>query len=266
MNNPNSSEKLNNVSDVIGVLNDAVRANPIAASLIGLGAVWLFAGGSRIAAVGGAVAGATGSAGAAVGSGISSATRAVGGGISSASQAVGGAVRDMTGTVIEGVQSAAGVVRQTASSGYDAMAEGGSAAAGVAQSEAAGLSRMASRGRQAFTSAQKNLTQTLERQPLVLGGIGLAIGAAIASGFALTRTESDLIGDTATKLRGRAEDFASDAADKVRQVGTDVLETVKEEAQKQGLSTANLKDSLADVGDKLKTVAGQARDSAQQKF
>jgi hypothetical protein len=264
MNNPNSPDKLNNASDVIAVLNDAVRANPIAASLIGLGAVWLFAGGSRLAAVGGAVA--TGSAGAAVGSGISTASRAVGGGIASASQAVGGAMRDMSGTVIDRVQSAASAVRQTANSGYDAMAEGGSAAADVAQSEAAGISRMASRGRQAFTSAQKNLTQTLERQPLVLGGIGLAIGAAIASGFALTRTESDLIGDTATKLRGRAEDFASDAADKVRQVGADVLATVKDEAQKQGLSTANLKDSLADVGGKLKTAASQARDSAQQKF
>lgn len=266
MKNPNSTRQGGNASEVIASLNDAVCANPIAATLIGLGAIWLFAGGSRIAAVGGAVGGATGSAGAAVGSGITSVSRAVGGGISTASHAVGGAARDLKDTIVESTQSSAGAIRHGAEAGYDAIKQGGSAASGAATADAAGLTRMAARGTEIFGSAQKNLTQALERQPLVLGGIGLAIGAVIASAFALTQAESNLIGDTAAKLRGGAEDFAANAADTVRQVAGDVLDTVKDEAQRQGLTATDLKDSLLDVGGKIKAVAGETRDSVKQRL
>jgi hypothetical protein len=45
-------------------------------------------------------------------------------------------------------------------------------------------------GKEAFTKAQSSLTDLLERQPFVLGAVGLAIGAAVAGAFRISDVEN----------------------------------------------------------------------------
>jgi hypothetical protein len=63
-------------------------------------------------------------------------------------------------------------------------------------------------GKQAFTKAQSSLTGVLERQPLVLGAVGLGIGAAVASAFRISDIENEWVGDFSdgvkADLNGRA--------------------------------------------------------------
>ncbi len=53
-------------------------------------------------------------------------------------------------------------------------------------------------GKESFTKAQSMLADMFERQPLVLGAIGLAVGAAAAGAFRPSELENEWIGDLAT--------------------------------------------------------------------
>lgn len=252
-------------SQFVSGLKDAVRDNPIAAGLIGLGAVWFFVGGSRMAALGGVMAGATGSAGGAVGSGISSVTRAVGDQVATASEAAVDAARSLKDGIVAGAQGSNTAVRATAKPGDNAVADAGS---GTFSSEhgAADLAKLTAHGTELFGSVQKSLTKTLERQPLVLGGIGLAIGAGIASAFALTQTESELIGNAGAKVRGSVESLAAETAETARNVAGDAFKAMKEEAKQQGFTASDLQNNLQDVGERLKSVAGATRASVKRRL
>lgn len=262
----NNTPRQPDVSRFANGLNNAVRDNPIAAALIGIGAVWMFVGGAKLAAAGGAVAGATKDAGGAVGAGIASVSRAVGGQIASTASAAGGAALGIKDEMIEGVQRSGAMVRDAASAGLQSLTPAADAAAGIASHAAATAEATAGRGTELFGAWQRKLTGTLERQPLVLGGIGLAIGAGIASAFALTLAESRLIGDSAAKLRGSVESLASEAAQSAREVASEAIDAMKDEAARQGLTPPDMKSGLQDVGEKLKTVAGAVQDSVKRRL
>jgi hypothetical protein len=56
-------------------------------------------------------------------------------------------------------------------------------------------------GKEALTKAQSSLADMFERQPLVLGAIGLAIGAAVAGAFQTSELENDWIGDLSDDVK-----------------------------------------------------------------
>ena len=51
---------------------------------------------------------------------------------------------------------------------------------------------------------QQNLTDTFERQPLLLGAIGLAIGAGMAAAVPATQMETEMVGDAADRVKAQA--------------------------------------------------------------
>ena len=95
-------------------------------------------------------------------------------------------------------------------------------------------------------SAQSSITELLERQPLVLGIVGMAIGAAVAGAFRASEIENEYIGKVADDvkadlnrragavsqaLRGGSDtvvaevgDKGAEALDRVKQVGMDAAE------------------------------------------
>lgn len=217
-------------------LKDALRGNPVAAGLIGLGAIWLFVGGSRLAAVGGALAGTVGNVGSAASSGASSVAEIIGDGVSTATSAAGSAARQLR----DGLTN------------FPSPEE---------ENKSPAASRNSAQESEFFGSTQRMLSQTLERQPLVLGGIGLAIGAVIASAFAATKSEREYIGETAGQMRKTAEAFATHTLDTAGDVGHEVLRTIRAEAKNQGFTPSALSDNLDALGEKLKTVAGATQAS-----
>ncbi len=75
----------------------------------------------------------------------------------------------------------------------------------------------------------------MQGNPLVMGLAAAALGAAV--GFAVKETpqENHLMGDAHDNLLHKAQDVAQDTAQKVQQVAQKATETVKDEAQRQGL-------------------------------
>ena len=70
-------------------------------------------------------------------------------------------------------------------------------------------------------------TQMLREQPLIVAGIGLAIGAAIGAALPETETEDRLMGDYSDEMKQRARTMAAEQRDKARNVAEQVYETAK---------------------------------------
>jgi hypothetical protein len=245
-------EELDRAGPMVDRVNAAIRENPLAAGLIGAGIAWMLFGGAKgvglMANVAKGAAGMAGSAAATAGnaaaSGLSRAgSTAVAGlkEVASASGSVASIVPDMsipdTDTVVESVSNAGSAVADRINS------------AAIA-------------GRQYGAVIQSRLSENLERQPLLLGAIGLAIGAGIASTFAATAVESEMIGEHGTALREKLQGLTEDAKDRAKQV----LSDVKHEADRQGLTPDAAMSAILEIGEKVKTVAGVGRDSVAQRF
>jgi len=237
--------------DFVSGLQDAVRQNPVSAALVGMGLLWMFTGGNRLstaaaffpAVAKGAAAGAadgllrTAGVVSAAGEGVKSLGERFVDGVRDTLSEATAATGDAATRSVEGVKS---VAAQSAAQLRSTTAEIGAADYGVGQ-------------------LQQNLKQTFERQPLLLGAIGLAIGAGMASAFAATQFEKDAVGETAERVTDQLKEMATTQVDRATAAAGRTLEAMKDEAQAQGLTAAAAKEGAAAIGRKVKTVAAAAR-------
>jgi len=238
-------------SDFVSGLQDAVRQNPVSAALVGMGLLWMFTGGNRLstaaaffpAVAKGAAAGAadgllrTAGVVSAAGEGVKSLGERFVDGVRDTLSEATAATGDAATRSVEGVKS---VAAQSAAQLRSTTAEIGAADYGVGQ-------------------LQQNLKQTFERQPLLLGAIGLAIGAGMASAFAATQFEKDAVGETAERVTDQLKEMATTQVDRATAAAERTLEAIKDEAQAQGLTAAAAREGAAAIGKKVKTVAAAAR-------
>jgi hypothetical protein len=240
--------------DFVSGLQDAVRQNPVSAALIGMGVLWMFAGGSRITAAAALLSPAGRAMAAGIGAGLQTSADAAG----SATETLSGAASRAADTVRETMADVAATVGNTASQAYDS-------AKGAVTDSASGVKGNFRGGTGAAAgmagTLQENLKDTFERQPLLLGAIGLAIGAGMAAAVPRSQLETEYAGDAAEKVTAQAKEFASAQVDRVSGAAERAFEAVKDEAAAQGLTPQGIKDGAAAVGEKLKTVAKAARNS-----
>jgi len=74
-----------------------------------------------------------------------------------------------------------------------------------------------------------DLGALFERHPLLLGAIGLAIGAGIAATFPTTEVESRVVGETSEEVKKRTRSFVSGQVESARTVAAQTLEEVERE-------------------------------------
>jgi hypothetical protein len=111
-----------------------------------------------------------------------------------------------------------------------------------------------------FATAQSNIADLMERQPLVLGAIGLGVGAAMAAALPSTAVESDLLGQASADFQSRTRELAEKVTDRAADLADGVTAAVANEAQAQGLTTESLKQSASDASRKVQNVVAQSRD------
>jgi len=80
--------------------------------------------------------------------------------------------------------------------------------------------------------ARGTLEQMMDDNPLGLGAIALAAGAAIGLAAPSTSRENELMGDARDSLMDRAQSSAQEAVTKAKQVAGNVAEDVREETRK----------------------------------
>lgn len=232
-------------------LGDAVRRNPVSAAMIGMGLVWLFAGSGRRSPA----ARLARKAGVDV-DGVADSTSDVFAASRSALQSGFNRVSDQLSSVadrlpdLEEARNAAGdAVRSVRERGATTLDRVGEFGRGIPET-----------GADLFGEARERLASLFEEQPLLLGAVGVAIGAGIAASLPSTRMESELFGENADDLKAKARSFAQGEVAHAKDAAGAALHAATEEARRQGLTMDGLSAAANELGEKAKHVAEAAED------
>lgn len=160
-------------------------------------------------------------------------------------------VSDAAGKVGETVSDTAGKVGETVSNAAGAVSDTVSDVAGKAYKQ---VGNFGSQVRDVAGSAQDQYEYYMDENPLAVGAVALALGAAVGMSIPSTRFEGELMGETRDNLMQKAQDTARGTIDKVKNVAGEVTEKVKDAAADVA---QNVKDSAGDV-------AQTAQDEAQK--
>ena len=114
---------------------------------------------------------------------------------------------------------------------------------------------------------RRGFFDTLHEQPLVLGALGLAAGAAIGAALPKTEREDEWLGDSRDRLKERAKEAGWEQVERARAAAGAAYSAAREEAERQGLTLEGGKaaaESAAEaMRDKAKRVAEAATEAAQ---
>jgi fructose-1,6-bisphosphatase/inositol monophosphatase family enzyme len=223
-------------------LTVAVRENPVAAALIGGGALWLLMGNETLKRAAGSASAAAapladiGARRPHTAEKLASSPPTVPE-MDNGSSHVGETLRGAGSAASDAASDAAGTIKAR----FD---EGVSYAHETAQKTGGALP-----GKETFERAQSSLSDLLERQPLVLGAIGLAVGAAVASAFMASDLENEWIGEFSDTVKADLNVRAGAVSQSVREAS----DTLKAEIQ----------DVASESVDRLRQAGSSAADAAQ---
>jgi hypothetical protein len=240
----------------LAALQDAVRENPVPAALIGMGVVWMFMGGGNVSHFGGSGRKSLFGTAAQGAQQVTGAVRQAG---ALGAHHIGQAAQAMTEPAWQAGTAAAATLGDAASrtaarttdavsSGYQATAETASQTAETIANAAGTAARMVQETTANWGGGvQRNLADLLDRQPLMLGAIGLAIGAGIAASLPITDTEKRVMGDASASVRDEVSEKAADLTGQVKEIADAALD----EAKNQGITPKTVGETLRAVGSKI---------------
>ena len=150
------------------------------------------------------------------------------------------AVRETAGSISASAQQtkdqAADALRSRAGAMSDSLQRGASAGyeavADTARRTADTLSDSTRAVRERTLQSGNALIDFCREQPLVLAGVGLAVGAIVGALLPASETEDQLIGEASDRVKDRAQDFASEQYENAKKVGERAFEAAKDEAVK----------------------------------
>lgn len=242
----------------IEVLTAAARDNPLAAALIGGGALWLLIGNDKLKSAASSVSAATapladmGARGQRVAAstfekGYDSVREGYDSVRDRASRMQDEASRGFNEGLRHARSAASDAVSGTADTFSDRFDEGATGAREMWDR----LGRVMPR-KETLAQAQSSLSDLFERQPLVLGVVGIAIGATVAGALVKSSLEDEWVGEASDSLKAdlsaragavsqsvreasdtlKAElgDAGAEYVDRVKQAGMDAMEAAREKA------------------------------------
>jgi hypothetical protein len=227
-------------------LREAVRENPLAAALIGGGALWLLMGNERLKSAASSVSAATAPLADIGARNLRSAAPKFTNSPPTAPDMDDGSSQHVRETLRDVTSAASDAVSDTAAAIKDRFEEGSTKAR-----ENIGKLGDALPRKETFALVQSSLSNLLERQPLLLGAMGLAIGAAVAGAFQTSDLENDLMG----KLSGRVKEDLNARGDAVSQSVREASDTLK----------AEIVDMGAESLERLQETGRNAMDAARGK-
>lgn len=166
-------------------------------------------------------------------------------------------VTDAAGKVGETVSGAASKVGESVSGAASTVSGTVSDVAGKAYEQ---VGNFGSQAKNIAGSAQNQYEYYIEENPLAVGAVALAIGAAVGMSIPSTRFEGELMGETRDNLLEKAQVTARDTIGKVQQVAGSVTENVKNAA---GDLVDNVKNAAGDLVENVKESAGDITQTAK---
>lgn len=225
-------------------LREAVRENPVAAALIGGGALWLLMGDERVKSAATSVSAATALVANAGAASRRPATPKFANSQPTAPEMDHGSSQHVGDTLREAANAASDAVSGAADAIKDRFEEGAAFAR-----ENLGKVTETLPQKETIAKVQSSLSDLLERQPLVLGAIGLAVGAAVAGAFSTSDLENEWVGEVSGSvkadlnaragavsqsvreasdtLKAELDDIGSEALDRLQETGRNALDAAR---------------------------------------
>ena len=253
-------------TQVIAKVGDQIRANPLPFAVIGAGLAWLL--------ISNRSSGSSYSYEAYEGDSYSD-DRYIGGGAyvggdtssrSSLKDKASGAVQGVKGKATGAVQGVKGKVTGAVSTARDKLS---SVASGAGDAGRSGVDRVQALAGSTVDAAdaarrraQQTFNDTLDRDPLIIGAIGLAVGAAVGAAIPASRIENRYAGPLRDKVMDRTKNMAQERLEGVKGAAQAAYGSVKNELSR---SSEGDGQSLADrVGEAARAGIQTAQDELQQ--
>jgi hypothetical protein len=141
--------------------------------------------------------------------------------IGGVASSVGGAATSAYGSVSGAASTAIGGVSNAASTAYE----------GVGNFAGTAYEKVGEFG----TQAREQYDYYIEENPLAVGAVALALGAAVGFSIPSTQYEGELMGEARHNLLQKAQDTAGELVDKVKQVASEAQKTIGDEVKSKGL-------------------------------
>jgi len=106
--------------------------------------------------------------------------------------------------------------------------------------------------------AGTKLLQTIERNPLLVAGVGLLVGGLIASALPRSEIEDEVAGETVSAIKQRARAAAAEGLGAAKQAVSGAFEEATKQAEAEGIDPDGLKRTARDVGQRVRRVAETA--------
>jgi len=227
-------------SDFISGLAEAARANPLAVALIGGGALWLLVGNQRLKDMASALT----STAQPLADIDAPNVRTKAAPLSEKASAAGDAISEQSGSAVQGIKDGA-------RSAIDTMKSSIADTVGQAGDMVRAIPNPVSSMKQGYGQAQSALSDLLDKQPLVLGAVGVAIGAAVAGAFPVTSVENEWAGPSSDDVKAEVQARATAVAEKAH--------------GRIGDLTSDVRGVAEDTADRVKRAAQDAVGAARQK-
>ena len=185
----------------------------------------------------------------------------MGGTLRDTAMGMGGAVRDTAmnvgGTVRDTAMGVGGTVRDTA------FGVGGTVrdAAGALGERVAGVAQQAPRKvSETVVQARDSMMSLAAEQPIVVGALGLAIGAVIAAALPKTQVEDELMGEASDNIKqavgALANEQMANAGTMAAKLATDVVSDMGQVAERQGVTPQAAAGVVRTATDRIKQAVG----------
>jgi ElaB/YqjD/DUF883 family membrane-anchored ribosome-binding protein len=111
---------------------------------------------------------------------------------------------------------------------------------------------------------QDGFNYMLREQPLVLIGMGLAIGAALGAGLPSTRREDELMGKTSDNLKAQAATLGKEQLEKAEVVAGAAVDAARDQAGKEQMNDRGIRETVSNAKESVERIAGAAKEAAEK--
>jgi ElaB/YqjD/DUF883 family membrane-anchored ribosome-binding protein len=180
-----------------------------------------------------------------------------------------GAVKEAFASAKDAVASTAGKVADTARSAANTVSAQSTqlkqqvqATAGqVAGSVDSAMSQAKAQGEEVRDKSRNAVADFIDQNPILVAGIGAAVGAAIAASFPSSEAENRLFARPREALKSRSNELLADGVEKAKDMAASVMGDVAQAAAREGLDADGLKKAVEGVVTGARTVVDRGLSS-----
>ena len=112
------------------------------------------------------------------------------------------------------------------------------------------------------TSSQNAVVDFVKQNPLLVAGVGAAVGALIAASIPPSEAENRLFGSGSEKVKDKAREAAAEGIERAGEAVAAVAGAAASAAAREGLDASGVQDALSKVAGSVRKVADRGLDAA----